>query len=296
MKKKLVKKNNTSKYSSKKRNLPKSLKDKCKEFLPKKLQQYAIKSFDVIGNIAIINIPEPILKYEKKIAESLLETNKAIKTVAKKIGNRYGTYRRQPLKVLAGKRTYETIHKEYGARLKLHIRDTYFSPRMCTERKRVADQIKKDELILVMFSGISPYLFIIAKNAQPREVVGIELNPIAHKYAKGNIKLNKTTNVKPILGDVRKVTPKLKKKWNRIVMAWPHGGDTFLDVGIKAAPKGCIIHFYDFGREDEFKDIQNKIKIEAKNQKRKVKILRILKCGQNKPRTYRVVVDFKMLD
>jgi len=278
------------------RKRPLSLRDQLKEFLPKKLHQYAIKSFDVIGDIAIIDIPEPLIKFEKKIAQSLLTTNKAIKTVCKKAGNRYGTYRRQPLKLLAGKRTYETIHKEYGTRLKLHIRDAYFSPRMCTERKRVADQVKNGETILVMFSGISPYPFTIAKNAHPIEVVGIELNPIAHKYAIENIKLNKTTNVLPIKGNVRTLTPKLKQKWNRIVMAWPHGGDNFLDVGIKAAKKGCIVHFYDFGREDEFKVIENKIKTEAKKQKRKVKILRTLKCGQNKPRTYRVVVDFKMMN
>jgi len=275
---------------------PKSLKDIQLKLLPKRLHKHIFKAFDQVGEIAVLDVPDELVRYEKRIAQQLLKEHKVIETVCKKTGVRTGIFRKQPLKILAGKRSYETTHKEYNTRLNLHLRDVYFSPRMCTERKRIADLVRKGEQVLVMFSGCAPFPCVIARNSDPKMIIGIEINPIAHRYAQKNIKLNKLDNVQVFKGDVREETPKMRRKFDRVVMAAPFHAELFIDVAINVSKKGAIIHYYDFAKEEGFQEIKDKVKKACKDRARRCKVLRLTKCGQNAPRSYRVVVDFKMLD
>jgi tRNA (guanine37-N1)-methyltransferase len=145
-----------------------------------------------------------------------------------------------------------------------------------------------------MFSGIAPYPIIISKNSNAKEIWGIEINPIAHKYAKENIILNKIKNVKLFLGDVNTVLPKMKKRFDRIIMPLPKGAGIFLNLALKKIKKEGIIHFYDFfEKEDITKKAKNKIN-NVRSEK-KFKILDIIKCGQYSPGKYRICIDFRIL-
>ena len=90
--------------------------------------------------------------------------------------------------------------------------------------------------------------------------------------------------------------PKLKKKFDRVIMPLPKGAEAFLDVAFAAAKKSAIIHFYDFEKEEDIpqKSIE-KVTAAAAAAKKKVKMLNVVKCGQLAPRAYRVCVDFKVL-
>jgi len=252
-------------------------------------------SYDVVGDILIIEIPSK-LKNQKQIANKLIRLHKNIKTIVKKSGIHKGRYRLQKYIYLAGQRKKQTEYKENNVRLKLDIEKVYFSQRLATERLRIAKQVKKNEEVLIMFSGIAPYPLVIAKNARPKVIYGIEINPSAHKYALENLKLNKTENIKLFKGDVRKVLPKIKKKFNRIAMPLPKGAEGYSDLALKHIKKGGIIHFYDFQEEKNIpQNSKEKIEKACKKQKKKFKILKIVKCGQYSPRKYRVCVDFKIL-
>jgi tRNA (guanine37-N1)-methyltransferase len=271
-----------------------TLKQALKGKLTKKEFENLVTSYDIIGDIAIIEIPTKLEKKEKLIAETLLNLHKQIKVVVKKAGIHRGIYRRQKLKILAGEKRKTTEYKENNVRIKLHIEDVYFSPRLATERKRIAELVKSGEEILVMFSGCAPYPLVIAKNTKSKEIYAIEINPIAHKFALENVKLNKLNNIKLFLGDVRMIIPTIKKKFDRILMPLPLTGENFLDIALTAAKKKAIFHFYDFLKEDEFYLAKEKIKKVCDAAKRKFKILRIVKAGQIKPREYRICVDFSV--
>ncbi len=251
-------------------------------------------SYDIVGDILIIEIPDK-LKNQKQIANKLLKLHKNVKTVVKKSGIHKGKYRLQKYTYLAGQRKKETEYKENKVRLKLNIEKLYFSPRLATERLRIAKQVKKGETVLVTFSGVAPYPLVIAKNAQPKKVYGIEINPAAHKYALENLKLNKVDNIKLFKGDVRKVLPKINKKFDRIAMPLPKGAEDYLDLALKSIKRNGIIHFYDFQEEKDIpqKSIE-KIAQACKKQKKKFKILKVVKCGQYSPRKYRICVDFRI--
>jgi|SRR3989338_7980752 len=242
-------------------------------------------SYDVIGNIAIL--PEKT-KNPKKIAQALLKNFKNIKTVAIKTGIHHGKFRLQKTKILAGKKTKTTLHKENGCVFKLNIDKTYFSPRLVSERLRIAKLVKKNESVLVMFSGVAVYPINIAKHSKAGEVYAIEINPSAHKFAQENLKLNKISNVKLFLGDVKKILPKINKKFDRIVMPLPSDAEYYLDLAIKKLNKNGVIHFYDFQRKENIPNAS----IEKIKKHCNPKILNVVKVGQYSPRKYRICIDF----
>ena len=268
-----------------------SLKKSLKSKIPKKLINLVPASFDQIGSIALFNdFPKELKKYEKLIGNQLIKLNKNIKTVAIKSKKFSGKYRLQKVRIIVGKKTKETIHKENGLTFKLNIEKTYFSPRTGSERLRIASKIKPKESVLVMFSGIGPFSVLAAKKA--KEVYAVEINPSAHKYALENIKLNKAKNLKSYKGDVSTILPKLKKKFNRIIMPLPTDSESYLSLALKYLKTKGIIHFYDFSREEIFPEYSIK---KIKKHCKRFKVLSKVKCGNYSPRTCRVCIDFQPL-
>lgn len=254
-------------------------------------------AFDTVGSIAILEVHDKLVKNEKVIAASILARNPAIKTVLKKVGAHKGVFRAQKMKFLAGERTKEATHKENGVLLSLDVEKCYFSPRLSTERMRVARLVRLGERVLVMFSGVAPYPLVIAKHSPAELIVGIEKNPVAHKYALRNIVANKIPAGKVVLynADVRKKVPRLNQKFDRIVMPLPKTGETFLDVAFKVLKKKGFIHLYLFSDESKLREIGDAILDICRKLGKKCKIVGVSKAGQNAPRQYRVRVDIQLL-
>ena len=275
------------------------MKQNLKFYLKNKLSRKELalvpSSFDVVGNIMIFSdFPKELFKKEKIIGQTILQNYHHIKTILKKTKKYSGKYRTAKLKVITGEDRKETIHKENDVLMKLDVEKVYFSPRMSSERKRIADLINPNESVLVMFSGSGVYPLVIAKNSKAKDVYGVEINPTAHKYALENIKKNKLENkIRLFLGDVKKVMPKLNKKFNRILMPLPKGGEGFLYLTLKYIKNKGTIHFYDFLHEDEFYKAEEKIKNACEKSRKKYKILGIVRCGQYSPGFYRICADFE---
>ena len=252
-------------------------------------------SFDVVGSIAIVEFPEKLKKDKKIIAKAMLDVHKNIKTVLEKVSERKGKLRLRQHKFLAGQQNTETLHKEYGCVFKVNPTKVYFSPRELTERQRIAEQVKPKERILVMFSGINPYGIIIAKKHPVAEVVGVELNKTAVNYANENVRLNRLKNVKNYCGDVRKICPKLGK-FERIIMPLPLGAEDFLDVAFRCIKRNGVIHFYNWGEEDNlFSNAKKIARLKAKEAKKKIKIVNAKKVLPYSPRKWKVCLDIKVL-
>ena len=276
--------------------MKKNLKYYFKDKLSEKELKLMPTSFDVVGDILIFSeFPKELAKKEKLIGKIILETYHHIKTILKKTKKYSGKFRTPKLKIIAGEKRKETTHKENNIFIKLDVEKVYFSARMSSERKRIADLIKPKEIVLVMFSGCGIYPLVIAKNTKCREAYGIEINPTAHKYAVENVEKNKLEDkVKVFLGDVNKVMPKLSKKFDMILMPLPKGAESFLGLALKCIKKNGTIHFYDFLHEGEFEKAHDKIKKVCDKSKKKFKILNTVKCGQYSPGFYRVCVDFEV--
>lgn len=242
-------------------------------------------AFDIIGEIAIL--PER----NKELAKKLLKRYKHLRAVYLK-SKIAGRLRAPRLKWLAGEKKTETIYRENGCVFKLDVKTCYFSPRLSSDRLEIARKVKKGEKVLVMFSGVAPYGIVIAKHSKAKEIYCVELSRAASKYALENVKLNKLQNAKIIQGDVKRIVPKLKIKFDRIVMARPQLKEDFLKEAFIAAKKGTIVHFYDFIDAKNFpKESVDKIM----KLKKKVKIIAAKKIREIAPYRNHVRIDFKVI-
>jgi len=272
------------------------LKDILRKKLTKKELSLVPSSFDIIGNILIFHdFPEKLSKKEKIMANEILKAYKQIKSIFKKTRKHSGKYRTLKLKLLAGENNTETTHKENNVRLKLDVEKVYFSPRLSEERKRIFQKVKRNETVLVMFSGAAIYPLIIWKNTPAKDIWGIEINPTAHKYALENLKSNKADKIKLFLGDAQKILPKINKRFDRIIMPLPKGAENFLGLALNKIKKNMTIHFYSFAEEDKYDNVIKTINNECKKKNKKCKIIDIVKCGQFSPRVFRICVDFQVM-
>lgn len=254
-------------------------------------------NYDVVGNIAIIKFKkQDSLKEKKKFAANFLKEKKAVKTVLEKSNKFSGRLRTQSTKYLAGEKTKESLYKENNCLFRFNVDTCYFSPRLAAERKKIAEKVKRNETVLVMFGGVAPFAIAIAKHSKAKKIVSIELGKECCKYAVENVKRNKISNVEIIQGDVKRKIPLLKEKFDRIVMARPNLKDTFLDAAFKAIKKGGTIHYYGFHPEAEKKEMLNQIAKDSVKAKKKIKIMKIKKAGEIGTKKYRFRVDLKVLN
>ncbi len=269
-------------------NLKELLKDKLTEEEMKKL----ITSYDVIGSIAIIEIPPELQHKQKQIGEAIIQLNKNIKTVCKRAGHHQGVFRIRPVEVIAGENTTQTEYKESGVRMRLDVNKVYFTPRLSHERERIAKQVKEGEVIGAWFAGVGPFPLVIAKKNKKVLIYAIELNENAFNSLKANIKLNKMEEViKPVLGDVNEVVDELPK-FDRIIMPLPKGAEDFLSKAFEKASENCIIHFYTFAKKDfPYTDSEKRIKEIAKKEKKEVEIISKRIVRPFSPSVVQVVFD-----
>jgi tRNA (guanine37-N1)-methyltransferase len=264
----------------------KGFKDYLKEFLP---PDTGITSFDVIGDIAIIEVPRELEEYEKRIAESLARAHKNVKTVLKKAGGIKGKERIRDLRHLFGEEKTETLYREHGLQLKLDVSRVYFSPRLSYERQRILEQVEDGEVIVDLFAGVGPFSILLAKYRDVK-VYAIEINPVAYEYLKENIRINKVGDkVVPLLGDCRKLAP--KGAASRVIMNLPKTSHEFLDLAFDVIKKG-VIHFYSISPEQDLYGSKiDFIKKTGKKKGRKAKILNRRVVRPYSPYRYHVVID-----
>ena len=108
---------------------PKSLKDYLIDKIDPELIEEIKKSFDIIGEIVILEIPEEFDEYKYTIGEAALKFTRR-RAVYRKTSKIKGIIRTRELEHLAGVDNSVTIHKEFGNRFKLDVRKVYFSPRL----------------------------------------------------------------------------------------------------------------------------------------------------------------------
>lgn len=169
-----------------------TLKDYLIDILPEENINLVNRSFEIVGSIAIVEIPEELDVFSSQIGEALLKVNSSIKTVLKKSGFHHGEFRTQDLKYVAGINTKETIYLENGISLILNPETVYFSARLSTERAELMNNLKEGQRVLVMFSGVGPYSFVgLKKQPNISSMTSIELNPQGTKYSLESLELNK---------------------------------------------------------------------------------------------------------
>ena len=213
-------------------------------------------AFDQIGEIIILRIPESLLLKKKMIGKVLLEKVKTAKSVFYQSSPVEGEYRIRQLELLAGEDSTQTEYKEHGCRFMVDVEKTFFSPRLSTERQRIADLISDGETVINMFGGIGMFSIVAAKKKNCH-VYNIDINPVAVELCSKNILLNKLKGrVESIEGDAAEsIEKRLSGKGDRVLMLLPERSDEFVDSAIRACKDEGIIHYYCHIHSDKKNDV-----------------------------------------
>ena len=196
-------------------------------------------SIDFVGSIAILRMKNESIAAE--LADAILKSSRNVRTVCLDRGVE-GDYRVRNIEIIAGEKTTETIHREYGLKMKVDVAKTYFSPRLATERMKVARQVEEGSIVIDMFAGIAPFSLVIGKYARPSKIYAMDINPYAVKYARENVMLNGMGRIIEIMeGDAGEMIKNLPHA-NHIIMNLPHRSFHFLPY---ALGRGDVIHYYE---------------------------------------------------
>jgi len=223
------------------------------------------KSYDIIGDIAVIRVPKKLAHQSTIIAEAILQLHNNVKAVWRQSSAVSGRFRLRKLEYLVGERRTVTAYKEHGCIFSVDLKNCFFSPRLSHERTRIARLVHEDEVIVNMFAGVGSLSIVIAKHSQAKRVYSIDVNPTAVSFMRENILLNHVLNrVIPVEGDSKTIIKeRLRKTADRIIMPLPEKAFEYLDYGVEALkPEGGWVHYYDF--EHARKDESSVSKVEAK--------------------------------
>lgn len=218
--------------------------------VPEGLREILPSSFDVVGDVAMIKLPDELIPYKGEIGNALVEVNRNIRTVFLDSGVK-GEFRIRDLEQIAGEGPSETVHKEFGVRLFTDPARVYFNPRLSSERARIASLVEDGEVIIDMFAGVAPFGTVICKMANPKVVYSIDLNPEAEHFARMNAERNHVSGLVPMTGDSSKVIYDLPEA-DRIIMNLPQIADRFLRYAMDRLRVGGTVHMYKIIERAEF--------------------------------------------
>lgn len=243
--------------------------------------------WEKIGDILIIELPEELEEKRHAIGEKLLELFPKSKTIVNRKAIE-GVQRTPEIEVIAGNGT-ETIHKENYCLFKIDVARVMFSAGNVSERQRMATISNNTETVLDMFSGIGQFSIPLAKHSRPRKVYAIERNPVAFEFLKENVRLNRLSNMEPILGDCREASV---PTCDRILMGYFFNPGKFLPYAAEKLAPGGTIHFHDIVMKKEIPKRKEELKDKIKNLGRDAEIdHRIVKSYA--PMRWHVVFDLR---
>jgi tRNA (guanine37-N1)-methyltransferase len=260
---------------------PGNLRAAARGMVPSHLISKVPRSLDIIGDIGIIELSSELESYSAEVGKAVLQVNPHVRLVLRKSGEVTGKFRTRGLRALAGSGGMETVHHEFACRYHLDVSSVYFNPRLAHERRRVAEQVKEDEVVVDMFAGVGPYSILVAK-LQPRSrVYAVDINPSAIKYLKENTLANEVADrVIPLLGDARELSRSvLHGVADRVIMNLPSEAQQYLDAALHVLKSaGGLIHFYRFVERGEGLDsVTEQFRTSVAAEKREVESFRYCK-------------------
>ncbi len=257
--------------------------------VPEALRPQLPTSFDVIGDIAVLKIPQGLAPYRAEVGRAILEGNRALHVVAQDHGVS-GAYRVRDLEIIAGESRTTTVHTEFGLRYHADVARAYFSPRLGSERLRVANLVAEGETVADPFAGVGPYAILIAKRRRPAKVIAADANPIAVAFLRQNVAANRAERVEVREGDARDVL-RAAAPVDRIILDLPHSAMDFLPDALRALrPKGTV-HVYGILEDADRADRVAAIRKAVREQGRRVAAIRVHVVRAYSPTQHHVAFD-----
>lgn len=244
-------------------------------------------SFEVVGDIAMVEDSDA-----ERVAAALMSTCRSIKTVIAPISDVEGEFRTRRFRHVAGEVGTVTLHREHGLRYRVDLEGAYFTPRLGTERLRIAGLVSPGEFVLDMFAGVGPFALLLAKKGA--DVIAMDKNPVAVKYLRVNAILNKVNKIEILEGDAAELALRYENRADHVIMNLPHSASSFLIPAMRAAKPGGIVHYYCIAPEDDLYRDEALIRTAAEEIGAGAEVLYKAIVRSYAPHRSNVVIDFRV--
>jgi tRNA (guanine37-N1)-methyltransferase len=243
--------------------------------------------FEVVGDVAILDSPDG------EAASAILKVQKNVKTVISPLTPVEGEYRTRRFQHVAGERKTVTTHKEHGLRYRIDLENAYFTPRLGTERLRVAKLVEPGDVVFDMFAGVGPFALFIAKRGA--KVVAVDKNPDAVRLMGENARLNRIDDIEILEGDAALMAERYESSADHVIMNLPHTAHDFLEQAIRIAKDGGVVHYYAISPEEDLYGRDTAFVEEAaKAAGAKIRVLFRGIVRSYAPHQYNIVIDFEV--
>ncbi len=220
------------------------LKDGLKGTIPQERLELLPSGYQRVGDIGVVFIHPGVDEWEKEIGGFVRKVF-GLKSVFRR-GAVSGEFRVSGMRRIAG-RANTTVHRENGCLYKVDLSKLIFAKGNSFERGRV--RAGEGERVVDMFAGIGYFTIPVAKGTPSCRVHAAEKNPVAVRFLKENIKLNRLGNVELFEGDCRDLA--LEGGADRILMGYMTGTEAFLDKALSFLGASGTIHYHNVYRKGE---------------------------------------------
>lgn len=273
---------------------PRSLEEALEDKMSPMELKHLPRAYDLIGDIAVLEIPDEIQHHADVIGEAFHKTHPNFSTVLAKSSAIGGTRRVREYEHLYGEKKTYTIHTEYGFRIAVNLAKAYFSPRLLQEHYRVAQQVDSEETVIDMFTGVGPFAIHIAGRSECT-VYAIDINPDAIALLEESITMNPLEGqIIPVVADASEyVSRNFDHNVDRVIMNHPSGAAAFVTDACTAIREGGILHYYDFlGGENAESLLKAKIQRLVEEAGRRVDLIKkVRRVRDSAPYEYQMVAD-----
>ncbi len=268
-------------------------------------------SYQIVGSVMLLKLDKLKEEQKTKLGEAVIKEFPYVKTVCE-VSGVFGELREPAIRKLAGNGT-ETLHKENGIFYKLDVSQLMFSKGNLSERKRLIENVEKDEQIIDMFAGIGYFSLGLAKLSKAKNIIAIEKNPKAYNALIDNIQINKVANISAILGDCKIAAKGMPGMADRVLMGYLAGGkasaglqkamlsdnfpgtEQFLPAAIFMLKQKGTIHFHNiYSKKDLWSKPLAEIKSVCEAMKCSFRVLEKKKVKSYAPNVFHIVMDIEV--
>jgi tRNA (guanine37-N1)-methyltransferase len=225
--------------------------------LPDEVRRSLPRSFDVVGDVVLIRIPDALRPHAPAVGAALLGFVPGARIVGLDLGV-HGETRLRRLERLAGGGPWTTTHHENGLALDVDLEGAYFSPRLAREHAKVASAVRLGERVIDFACGIGPFGAAIVHDPRARELVAVDMNARATELAERNLRrAGPTSRFRVVTSTIEAFAPSAGA-CDRAILNVPHGGVKYLATVGATVASGGTLHYYELterpevdGRPDE---------------------------------------------
>ena len=211
--------------------------------VPDELRSMLPRSFDVIGDIVLVRLPDELEGQRFEIGRALLSFVPGARIVGVDRGV-HGLERRRQVDRIAGEGGWRTRHRENGLTLEIDVEQAYFSPRLAREHERVAADIGRGDRVYDLCCGVGPFTLGIARDGRASAVTAVDANPAAIELLRSTLRRSSfPVPVEAVEGRLEEFLPRAEPR-ERVILNLPLEGIKYLpSVRNTVAPGGRLYYY-----------------------------------------------------